>query len=41
MAGEPDPDKLLADLRDAAGEPPLPPLRISDPARRWARAGAR
>ena len=29
MAGEPDPDKLLADLRDAAGEPPL---HISDPA---------
>ena len=30
--GEPDPDELLAQLRDAAGEPPLPPLRIADPA---------
>jgi len=29
---EPDPDALLAALRDAAGEPPLAPLRISDPA---------
>ena len=31
-AGEPDPDRLLAELRDAAGQPPLPPLHISDPA---------
>lgn len=31
-AAEPDPDALLEALRDAAGEPPLPPLRISDPA---------
>lgn len=29
---EPDPDALLQALRDAAGEPPLPPLRIPDPA---------
>ena len=29
---EPDPDELLARLRDAAGEPPLPSLRIADPA---------
>ena len=29
---EPDPDALLEALRDAAGEPPLPPLRIADPA---------
>jgi hypothetical protein len=32
VAAEPDPDQLLAHLRDAAGEPPLPPLRIADPA---------
>ena len=31
MGAEPDPDELLAQLRDAAGEPPLPPLRIADP----------
>lgn len=30
--GEPDPDRLLAELREAAGQPPLPPLHISDPA---------
>jgi hypothetical protein len=29
---EPDPDVLLQALRDEAGEPPLPPLRIADPA---------
>jgi hypothetical protein len=29
---EPDPDALLQALRDEAGEPPLPPLRIADPA---------
>ena len=28
----PDPDDLLLALRRAAGEPPLPPLRIADPA---------
>lgn len=28
---EPDPDALLEALRDAAGEPPLPPLRIAEP----------
>lgn len=27
-----DPDALLAALRDAAGEPPLTPLRIGEPA---------
>lgn len=32
MGAEPDPDKLLAELREAAGEPTLPPLRIADPA---------
>ena len=32
MPAEPDPDKLLAELREAAGEPTLPPLHISDPA---------
>jgi hypothetical protein len=30
--GEPDPDELLLRLRRAAGEPPLPPLRLADPA---------
>lgn len=29
---EPDPDALLAQLRDAAGPPPLPPLGVADPA---------
>jgi hypothetical protein len=29
---EPDPDELLLQLRRAAGEPPLPPLRLADPA---------
>ena len=28
---EPDPDALLAALRDAAGPPPLPPLALADP----------
>ena len=28
---EPDPDELLARLRDAAGPPPLPPLALADP----------
>ncbi|MDX6553831.1 MAG: hypothetical protein QOD86_26 [Miltoncostaeaceae bacterium] len=28
---EPDPDELLLQLRRAAGEPPLPPLRLADP----------
>jgi hypothetical protein len=28
---EPDPDELLLRLRRAAGEPPLPPLRLADP----------
>lgn len=28
----PDPDRLLAELRDAAGPPPLPPLRLAEPA---------
>ena len=33
MSGDtPDPDALLADLRAAAGAPPLPPLRLGDPA---------
>ena len=32
MSTEPDPDRLLAELRDAAGDPVLPPLHISDPA---------
>jgi hypothetical protein len=31
MAEEPDPDALLAELRAAAGEPALPPLRIAEP----------
>ena len=30
---EPDPDELLLRLRRAAGEPPLPPLTLSPPAR--------
>jgi hypothetical protein len=30
-APDPDPDELLLKLRSAAGEPPLPPLRIGDP----------
>lgn len=29
--GEPDPDVLLAELRQAAGSPPLPPLSVADP----------
>lgn len=29
--GEPDPDLLLAELRQAAGSPPLPPLSVADP----------
>jgi hypothetical protein len=29
--GEPDPDALLAELRQAAGAPPLPPLSVGDP----------
>jgi hypothetical protein len=29
---EPDPDELLARLRDAAGPPPLPPLGLAEPA---------
>jgi hypothetical protein len=40
--GEPDPDVLLDQLREAAGSPPLPPLSVADPspsARRGA-AGA-
>ena len=32
MDTEPDPDRLLTVLREAAGEPTLPPLRIADPA---------
>ncbi len=32
QGAEPDPDVLLARLRDGAGDPPLPPLRIADPA---------
>lgn len=28
----PDPDELLMALRRAGGEPPLPPLRLADPA---------
>jgi hypothetical protein len=32
LSTEPDPDRLLAELRDAAGDPVLPPLHISDPA---------
>ncbi|MFN8120804.1 MAG: hypothetical protein U0237_00090 [Thermoleophilia bacterium] len=28
----PSPDALLAELRAAAGDPPLPPLRIAEPA---------
>ena len=28
---EPDPDALLRQLRRAAGEPPLPPLRLAEP----------
>ncbi|MGD9573793.1 MAG: hypothetical protein AB7V62_18095 [Thermoleophilia bacterium] len=28
----PDPDRLLMELRNAGGEPPLPPLRIAEPA---------
>ena len=27
----PDPDRLLAELHAAAGEPPLAPLRLADP----------
>jgi hypothetical protein len=30
--GRPAPDALLAELRAAAGEPTLPPLRIAEPA---------
>jgi hypothetical protein len=29
--GEPDPDALLAALREAAGPPPLTPLTLADP----------
>jgi hypothetical protein len=29
---EPDPDALLLELRRAAGDPPLPPLRLAEPA---------
>ena len=29
---EPDPDLLLEELRRAAGDPPLPPLHIAEPA---------
>lgn len=29
---DPDPDRLLAELHAAAGEPPLPPLRVAEPA---------
>jgi hypothetical protein len=29
--GEPDPDALLTELRDAAGPPPLPPIALADP----------
>ncbi|MSO44074.1 MAG: hypothetical protein EXQ74_02005 [Thermoleophilia bacterium] len=32
MGTEPDPDVLLARLRDAAGDPVLPPLSVGDPA---------
>ncbi len=28
---EPDPDALLAALREAGGDPPLPPLRLGEP----------
>ena len=30
--GEPDPDRLLSELHAAAGDPPLAPLRLADPA---------
>jgi len=30
-AGEPDPDALLATLREAGEDPPLPPLRLAEP----------
>lgn len=30
--GDLDPDELLIALRRAGGEPPLPPLRLADPA---------
>lgn len=29
--GEPDPDALLAELREAAGTAPLPPISLPDP----------
>jgi len=32
LSTEPDPDRLLAELREAAGDAVLPPLHISDPA---------
>jgi hypothetical protein len=32
LTAEPDPDALLAQLREAAGPPPLPPLSVADPA---------
>lgn len=28
---DPDPDRLLLELRRAGGEPPLPPLRLAEP----------
>lgn len=30
MSATPDPDQLLAELREAAGSPPLPPLTLAD-----------
>jgi hypothetical protein len=30
-AGESDPDALLAQLREAGDDPPLPPLRLAEP----------
>lgn len=32
MSADPDPDRLLAQLREAAGQPALSPLRVADPA---------
>jgi len=31
VSGEPDPDALLAAVREAAGPPPLPPLSLAEP----------
>jgi hypothetical protein len=32
MSPDADPDRLLLELRRAGGDPPLPPLRLAEPA---------